>query len=95
MPKMVLGDVASRCRLYLAAKPSHMGDEVDVLACSLHCPMVCSHQMWGHDFLSGAALSCCATVSGGAFPGVRSPRAWIFDGGLIIWIPVLSNLYTE
>jgi hypothetical protein len=26
---------------------------------------------------------------------MRSPRAWIFDGGLTVWIPVLMNLYTE
>jgi hypothetical protein len=28
------------------------------------------------------------------FWGMRSPRAWIFDGGLTVWIPVLLNLYT-
>jgi hypothetical protein len=28
--------------LYLAAKPSHVGADVDGLACSLHRPMACS-----------------------------------------------------
>jgi hypothetical protein len=32
MPMMALGDVASRRRLYLAAKPSHVGIDVDGLA---------------------------------------------------------------
>jgi hypothetical protein len=26
------------------------------------------------------------------FWGMRSPRAWIFDGVLTIWVPVLPNL---
>jgi hypothetical protein len=26
---------------------------------------------------------------------MRSPQAWIFDGGLIAWVPMLPNLYTE
>jgi hypothetical protein len=34
MPGMIFGDVASRHRLYLAAKPSHVGVDVDRLACS-------------------------------------------------------------
>jgi hypothetical protein len=42
MPGMVLGDIASQHRLYLAAKPSHMGVDVDGLACPLHRPIVCS-----------------------------------------------------
>jgi hypothetical protein len=33
MPEMVLGDIDSWCRLYLAAKPSHVGVNVDELAC--------------------------------------------------------------
>jgi hypothetical protein len=43
MPGKVLGDVASRHQLYLAAKCSHMGVDVDGLAFSLHHPTVCSH----------------------------------------------------
>jgi hypothetical protein len=33
--------------LYLAAKPSHMGGDVDGLACSLHPPTICSRQRSG------------------------------------------------
>jgi hypothetical protein len=33
MPEIVLGDVASWRRLYLAVKPSHVGVYVDGLAC--------------------------------------------------------------
>jgi hypothetical protein len=29
--------------LYLATKPSHVGVDVDRLACLLHRPMTCSH----------------------------------------------------
>jgi hypothetical protein len=29
--------------LYLAAKPSHIGVNMDGLACPLHCPTVCDH----------------------------------------------------
>jgi hypothetical protein len=30
-------------RLYMAAKPSHVGVDVDGLACPLHWPMGCSY----------------------------------------------------
>jgi hypothetical protein len=43
MPEMVLGDVILLWRLYLAAKPSHMGIDVDGLACLLHHPTSCNH----------------------------------------------------
>jgi hypothetical protein len=33
--------------LSLAAKPSHVGIDVDGLACPLYCPMACSRQMRG------------------------------------------------
>jgi hypothetical protein len=74
MPGMVLGDVASQRQLYLATKPSHVGVDVDKLACPLHCPTFYNHQMRGQGFLSGAALSCHATVGGGAFSGDAKPR---------------------
>jgi hypothetical protein len=69
MPGMVLGDVTSQCRLYLAAKPFYVGVNVDRLACPLHRPMVCSRQMRGHGFLSSITLSRCGAVADGAFPG--------------------------
>jgi hypothetical protein len=59
--------------LYLAAKPSHMGANVDGLACSLHRPMVYSHQRGGQSFLTGIAPSHHAVVGGGAFPGDVKP----------------------
>jgi hypothetical protein len=67
MLEMVLGDVISLWRLYLVAKPSHMGIDVDGLACLLHHPTICNHQMRGHDFPSGAISSSHATVGDGAF----------------------------
>jgi hypothetical protein len=61
-------------QLYLAAKPSHVGVDVDRLACPLHCPMVCDHQTRGQSFLSGVALSHHAAAGGGPFPrGAKPP----------------------
>jgi hypothetical protein len=68
MSGIVLGDVASRCRLYLVAKPSHVGVDVHWLACPLQRPTVYGHQTRGHGFLSSATLSHHAEVGGGAFP---------------------------
>jgi hypothetical protein len=55
MPRMVLGDIASRRRLYITAKPSHVGVDVDGLTHPLHRPPVCNHQMRGQSFLSGCS----------------------------------------
>jgi hypothetical protein len=65
MSGMVLGDVASRHRLYLAAKPSHVGIDVDRLAYLLHYPTVCSCQTRGQGFLSGVGLSRRAAMGDG------------------------------
>jgi hypothetical protein len=73
MPGMVLGDNASRRRLYLAAKPSHVGVNVDGLACPLHRPTICSCQARGQGFQSGVALSRHATVGSGAFSRDAKP----------------------
>jgi hypothetical protein len=73
MPRTVLGDVTSWHRLYLAAKPSNMGVDVDGLACTPHRPTACNCQMRGQIFLSGAALSHHATMGSGAFPGGARP----------------------
>jgi hypothetical protein len=59
--------------LYLAAKPSHVGVDVDGLACLLHHPMVYDCQTMGQRFLTGAAPSCHAAAGGGAFPGDAKP----------------------
>jgi hypothetical protein len=61
--------------LYLVAKPTHMGADVDGLAYSLHRPMVCSHQRGVQSFLTGAAPSYHVVVDGGVFPGDDKPRA--------------------
>jgi hypothetical protein len=63
---------------YLVAKPSHMGADVDSLACSLHRPTICIHQRGGQSFLTGVAPSCHVAVGGGVVPGgVKSP-GWIY-----------------
>jgi hypothetical protein len=53
--------------LYLAAKPSHLGSDMDGLACSLHRPMVCGWLTWVQSFLIGAALSHRTALGGGTF----------------------------
>jgi hypothetical protein len=45
--------------LYLAAKPSHVGVDVDGLACPLHRPMVRTNQMRGQGLPPGVVFSCC------------------------------------
>jgi hypothetical protein len=47
MLEKVTRDVASLCWPYLVAKSSHVGVDVDGLACPLHRPMTCSRQMRG------------------------------------------------
>jgi hypothetical protein len=62
MPGMALGDVASRRWLYLAAKLSHVGVDVDSLA----CPPAPSYGLRSSDEGSelparcGLVLSCCS-----------------------------------
>jgi hypothetical protein len=57
MPRTSHGDIASRCRLYLAAKPYHVGVNVDGLACPLHHPTACNCQTRRQGFLYGVVLS--------------------------------------
>jgi hypothetical protein len=57
----------------LATKLSHMGANVDGLACLLHHSMVYNWQMTVQSFLTGAALSRYAAVGGDAFPGGAKP----------------------
>jgi hypothetical protein len=59
--------------LYLAAKPSHMGADVDGLACLLHCPAVRNHQTRGQSILIGAAPSHHTVVGGGTIPRGAEP----------------------
>jgi hypothetical protein len=73
MPRMVLGDILAWHRLYLAAKPSHVGADMDGLAYPLHHPTTYNHQTRGQSFLSGVALSYRAAVDGGTFLGGARP----------------------
>jgi hypothetical protein len=66
---------------------------VDGLACPLHRPMSCSHQMWGHDFMSDTALSHRAAADGGTFSRDAKPWAWIFARVLTIWVPMSLSFY--
>jgi hypothetical protein len=67
--------------LYLIAKSSHVGTDVDGLACSLHHPAACSHQEGSQSFLVGAALSYCATVGSVVFlRGAKPPGLNILRG---------------
>jgi hypothetical protein len=68
-----------------------VGVDVDGLACPLHHRTVYGRQTRGQSFLSGAALFHHATVGGGAFLGGAN-QAWIFNGVLTIWVPVLLNV---
>jgi hypothetical protein len=54
---------------FLPAKSSHVGVNVDGLACPLHLPMACNRQMRGRVFMSGAALSHHVGTGGGIFLG--------------------------
>jgi hypothetical protein len=77
MPGTILGDAVVLCLLYLAAKPSHMGVNVDGLVCPLHRPTAYNCQLRGQSFLSCAALSHHAAVGGGAF--LRCVRHPVLD----------------
>jgi hypothetical protein len=88
MSETILRDVAAFRRLYLVAKPFHVGFDVDGLAYILDHHTVCNRQMRGQCFLSGVVLSHHAVVGSGIFPGVQSSEAWIFDGLLAIRVPV-------
>jgi hypothetical protein len=54
--------------LYLAAKPYHVGVDVDGLAYPMHCPMLHSCQTRGHGLAPGIVLSC------------RCSRRWRLSG---------------
>jgi hypothetical protein len=60
--------------LYLVAKPSHVGVDVDGLACPLHHPMTCSHQTRGHGLLPGTVLSCHCSGRWCLFGGCEAPE---------------------
>jgi hypothetical protein len=59
--------------LYLAAKPGHVGVDVDRLVFPLHRPMVYSHQMRGQGLLAGDVLSHHYSGRWRLFGGCESP----------------------
>jgi hypothetical protein len=79
MPGMTLGDVALWHQFYLAAKPSHVGVDVNGLAYHLHRPIPCCCQMKGQSLLSGTVLSHRIAVGGGI-----SSRGGVEPLGLVI-----------
>jgi hypothetical protein len=76
MSGMFLGDVASRRRLYLAAKPSHVGVDVDELAYppALSYDLQASDGGRGQDFLSYAVLSHRCSGRWCLSEGCEAPR---------------------
>jgi hypothetical protein len=59
--------------LYLFAKPSNVGADVDGLACSLHRPTVYSRHRGDQSLLIGSARSRHTTVGGGTFSRDAKP----------------------
>jgi hypothetical protein len=88
MLKKIHGDVALLCWPCLVTKPSHMGVDVDGLACPLHYSTTYNHQTRGSRFLPGAVLSRLATLVMASYWGIRSPRAWTFVELLTVWVLV-------
>jgi hypothetical protein len=60
--------------LYLTAKPSHVGGDVDGLAYPLHRPTVRSCQMKGQGPLPGVVLSCRCSERWRLSGDVKLPR---------------------
>jgi hypothetical protein len=65
--------------LYLAAKPAHMGVDVEGLAYLLHHPIACDCQTRGQGLLPGIVFVPSLQWGGGAFSGDVKPP------GLDIW----------
>jgi hypothetical protein len=56
-----------------AGMPSHVGVDVNGLACFLHQRMVCDWQTWVQCSLISVVLSCCVAVVGDTFLGGARP----------------------
>jgi hypothetical protein len=76
--------------LYLVAKHSHVGVDVDRLAYPLHRPTVHSCQTREQGLRPGIVLSLQQGVT--SFGGCEAPRARIFGGELIASVPTIPNL---
>jgi hypothetical protein len=59
--------------LQLAAKPAHVGVDVDGLASPLHHPMACGCQTRGQGLLLGVVLSCHCSGRWRLFRGCEAP----------------------
>jgi hypothetical protein len=81
MLENIIRDTASQCWPLLFTKPSHVGVDVDRLACPLHYPTAFSHQTMGQGFLPGVILSRRAIVGGGALLGDTKPPGLDICGG--------------
>jgi hypothetical protein len=71
--------------LYLMAKHSHVGVDVDGQAYPLHWPTVYSCQMRGHGLLPGVILSCCYSGQWCLSGDVKLPRRRYFMESLPLW----------
>jgi hypothetical protein len=91
----VLGDIASWCWLYLAAKPPHVEVDADELACPLHHPMTCSYHTRGHGFLSGATSSHQVAMGGGTFLGDAKPPSLVIRWSVDCLGTCVTEFYME
>jgi hypothetical protein len=73
MLEIVLVVGAVKRWVYLAAKPSRVGADVDGLSCPLHHPSTCGRQRRGKHILAGVALYHQAVVGNGALPRDVNP----------------------
>jgi hypothetical protein len=74
--------------LYLPARPSHVGVNVDGIACPMHYPMVCVQQTMGQSFLSGVAPPIALYWAVAPLPGgCEAPQVWKFDVVMTVRVP--------
>jgi hypothetical protein len=77
--------------LYLAAKSSYVGVDVDGLAYPLHHPMACNRQTREHGLSTRRCLVPSLQWAMLPFRGCEAPRVWIFGEELTTWVPVLLS----
>jgi hypothetical protein len=89
---MALRDIVSLCQLYLAAKPSHVGVDVDGLACPAP-----SYGLLPSDEVSGLLIryGLLSSYRSGRWHlsgGCKAPGLRYLMGVLTVWVPALLNL---
>jgi hypothetical protein len=77
---------------FSAAKPFHVGADLDGPACLLHRPTVCGWQTWVQCSLTGPARSHHVIVVGGAFLRGARPTRKDITMVLTIRVPERPNL---